>query len=88
MIQLLLQRGASFDGMRIWGGTGPYVLEMTDHLSYHSMSEILRREHGFEIIAPLPGPYKQSFGCWHKWRSIGGTIASCRCSYDDDDDTW
>jgi len=68
MIQLLLERGASFRPMpdqefRAWGR---HLAEMTYHLGYHSMTEILRK-HGFEIIEPLPYPRRRIGLSWHRW---------------------
>lgn len=54
MIQLLLERGASFDER--WklvgqekGCVGRFLMEVTTYLGYDSMTEILR-QHGFEMI--------------------------------------
>jgi hypothetical protein len=83
MVYLLLERGVSFNGMWKWGGIRPSLIEMTDHLGYDSMTEILRREHVFEFIPLSPSLFKGHAFCWHKWPEAKSAAAPCKCSYDD-----
>ncbi|RDL30379.1 uncharacterized protein BP5553_10257 [Venustampulla echinocandica] len=66
MIRLLLERGATFDG-RYKDWIGKSLAEMTYYLGYHSMNNILRKDHGFQIPGPLHDPRKQRGLGWFKW---------------------
>lgn len=73
IVQLLLERGAAFDGGKSdtrrgecrW--IGHELAEIAYYFGYESVAEILREEHGFEIINPLPVvPRKPTF-TWREW---------------------
>lgn len=78
MIKLLLERGASFGGgqddFRGKGWIGKSLADMTYHLGYDSMVEILR-QYGFVPGDPLPRSLRNTGG-WQAWRDSKDIISS------------
>lgn len=79
MVRLLLDCGASFDGVTLeaggkdwaWSGRGKGWLgkdcaKMAYHLGHDSMTELLKA-HGFEVTIPLPWPTRATGQSWYRW---------------------
>lgn len=72
VIKLLLERGASFNGIKGPNWIGKQLAQLAYCLGYDSMAKILREEYGFEMIFPLPDRFGH-FSWQVRWPEAGLT---------------